>query len=263
MISRRSVLAGLAGAVAPAWGAAGVDLLVQGAVDTELEPLLAALRDSRQQRIASWTFWRGRIGRLRVVVSRTEVGPINASASTALGIREFRPGAIINQGTAGAHSRALKLWDIVLGAETTDYAAFQSAHADEGAGHDPNRWKPLPHALRLDGDKLQRFPSFPGDARLLAAAEKVRNPRGRVVRGNIGSAYQFNREVDRLDWAHRVYRTDAEDMESAYAAGVAVAMNVPFAAIRIISDTEWEHPNFERIAGQYCAEFVVEVLRSL
>ena len=260
MISRRMLLSGLA---APAFGSPGVDLLVQGAVDTELGPLLAAVQGKQHMRISTWSFWKGRIGRQQVVISRTEVGPINASASTALAIREFRPKAIINQGTAGAHSRALKLWDIVLGTETTDYAAFQSPHADEGAGQDPNRWKPLAHPLRMDGDKLQRFSTFPGDARLLAAAEKLRNPRGRVLRGNIGSAFQFNREVDRLDWAHKVYRTDAEDMESAYAAGVAVAMNVPFAAIRIISDTEWEHPNFERIAGQYCAEFVVELIRSL
>jgi adenosylhomocysteine nucleosidase len=260
MISRRSLLAGLASA---AFGGPGVDLLVQGAVDTELGPLLAALEGKQLRRVSAWSFWKGHMGRRQVVVSRTDVGPVNASASTALGIREFGPKAIINQGTAGAHSRALKLWDIVLGVETTDYAAFQSSHADQGAGQDPGRWKPLPHPLRVDGEKVQRFPTFPGDARLLAAAEKLTNPRGRVVRGNIGSAFQFNREVDRLDWAHQVYGTDAEDMESAYAAGVAVAMKVPFAAVRMISDTEWEHPNFERIAGQYCAEFVVELIRSL
>jgi hypothetical protein len=31
----------------------------------------------------------------------------------------------------------------------------------------------------------------------------------------------------------------------------------------MISDSEYNHPTFERVAGQYCAEFVVEVVRRL
>lgn len=52
-------------------------------------------------------------------------------------------------------------------------------------------------------------------------------------------------------------------MESAYAAGAAVVFQIPFLAIRMISDTEWARPAFERIAGQDCAEFVVGLIRSL
>src|SRR5712664_3225994 len=86
-------------------GAQKVDVLVQGAVDGELQPLLAALKDRKEITVAAWTFWTGRIGAKSVVVSRTEMGPINAAAATALGIERFHPAAIINQGTAGAHNR--------------------------------------------------------------------------------------------------------------------------------------------------------------
>jgi hypothetical protein len=92
---------------------------------------------------------------------------------------------------------------------------------------------------------------------------KLENPRGRVISGNIGSAYQFNREIDYLSWANRTFGTDSEDMESAYAHGAATAMNTRFLAIRMISDSEWTHPVFERIAGQYCAEFVLALIRAL
>src|SRR5437879_6059951 len=85
---------------------AGCDVLVQAAIEPELKPLLAALEDAHEVRIGSWTFWTGRIsgkgGVKSVVVSRTEMGPINAAAATALGIQTFQPGVIINQGTAGA-----------------------------------------------------------------------------------------------------------------------------------------------------------------
>ena len=53
-------------------GEPAVDLLIQGAVDTELQPLLAALEGAERIQIGAWTFWRGRMGGKRVVVSRTE-----------------------------------------------------------------------------------------------------------------------------------------------------------------------------------------------
>src|SRR5437868_12530544 len=106
------------------------DLMVQGALDSELQPLLRALEGARQVQIDAWTFWTGRIAGRRVVVSRTEVGPLNAAAATALGIRYFHPRAIINQGTAGGHNRELRLWDIVVGERTTDFSGVEQTHGD-------------------------------------------------------------------------------------------------------------------------------------
>src|SRR5262249_56030443 len=61
-----------------------VDIIVQGALDSELQPLLAALEGKEQIQIAAWTFWRGRIGAKRVVVSPPEARPINPLPPTPL-----------------------------------------------------------------------------------------------------------------------------------------------------------------------------------
>src|SRR5260221_14474349 len=169
--------------------------MVQGALDPDLHPLLAALEGKKEVRIDAWTYWTGRIGGQRVVIARTDMGPVNAVASTVLGIQKFHPKAIINQGTAGAHNPDLKLWDIVVGDKTTDYGAFRSTHADAGAGIQTSRWIQMRHQIRVD-DKLVPFPGFAGDAKLIEAAMKIGNPRGRVVKGNVGSAFQFNKEID-------------------------------------------------------------------
>jgi adenosylhomocysteine nucleosidase len=242
--------------------AAAEDLLVQGALDSELQPLLAALDGKREVRFGSWTFWTGRIGGRSVAVSRTEMGPINAAAATAIGIREFQPKAVINQGTAGAHNPDLNLWDIVAGETTVDFGAFASKHADAGQGSDFSRWTKMTHRLRNDNGEVTPYPGFSGDPALLAAALQHPYKRGRVVRGTIGSAFEFNRELDRILWLRRTYGTDTEDMESAFAAGVATGMKTRFLAIRIISDSEWSHPVFEKAAGEYCAEFVAGLIRS-
>lgn len=239
------------------------DLLVQGALDSELQPLLSALEGRREVQIEAWTFWTGRLAGKHVVISRTEVGPLNAAAATALGISRFRPRAIINQGTAGGHNRELKLWDIVIGQRTTDVSGLGQLHGEAGTGVRTARWWPVHNRLRLEGREPRTLKNFSGHPRLVEAAAKVPYARGRVVEGNIGSAFRFTRELDYLDWLRRVYGTDCEDMESAHAGGVATAMRTPFVAVRIISNTEWEHPNYERIAGQYCAEFVLALARAL
>jgi adenosylhomocysteine nucleosidase len=233
------------------------DIVVQGAVDSELEPLLAALAGREEIQVAAWTFWRGRIAGKTVVVSRTEVGPVNASTATTLAIVNFHPRLIVNQGTAGAAVQDLHLFDIVVGEATVDYGAFRSTHANAGAGVDLSRWTPMPHRLRLDGKDRLAFDRFPGDPAAVAAALRIPNPRGRVVSGVVGTAFEFNREVDRLVWMNRTYGVVSEDMESAYAAGTAAGFKTPFVAIRIISDSDFHADEFQPIAGEYCAAFVL------
>jgi adenosylhomocysteine nucleosidase len=239
------------------------DVLVQGALDVELQPLIKALEGRKVVQLDAWTFWTGRIGKKNVVVSRTEVGPLNAAAATAIGIRYFQPRILINQGTAGGHNRALKLWDIVVGERTIDFSGVRQEHGDAGSGVRIERWLPMHNRLRIDGREQITFENFPGDESLVKAALKIPYARGQVIAGNIGSAFHYSRELDYIDWVRRVHKTDSEDMESAFSGGVATAMHVPFVAVRIISDTEWEHPTFERIAGEYCAEFVVQMIRAL
>jgi nucleoside phosphorylase len=52
-------------------------------------------------------------------------------------------------------------------------------------------------------------------------------------------------------------------MESAFAAGAAVGFKTRFLAIRIISDSEFYAPQVQGTAGEYCAAFVVDVIKQL
>ena len=122
---------------------------MQGAIDYELQPLLDALEGRRSRQISAWTFWEGRIGAKQVVVSRTEVGPINAVAATVLGIEHYQPSLIINHETAGAHNPELRLWDIVVGERTVDYGAYTSDHADAGSGISRRAGNPIPTVCDL------------------------------------------------------------------------------------------------------------------
>src|SRR5262245_14259847 len=241
----------------------GVDIVVQGALDSELQPLLAALEGKEQIQIAAWTFWRGRIGAKRVVVSRTEVGPINAVVATTLAIVNFKPKLIINQGTAGANDPELNIFDIVVGEATVDYGAFRSSHADAGKGIDMSRWTPIHHRLRIDGKERKAFPRFMGDEEAMRIALETPYKRGRMIKGVIGYDYEFNKEIDRLVWVSKTFGASSEDMESAFSAGAAEGFKTKFLAIRIISDSEFHSPKLEEVAGDYCAAFVADLIRRM
>ena len=184
-------------------------------------------------------------------------------AATTLAIIHFRPRLIINQGTAGAIDPDLKIFDIIAGDATVDYGAFHSAPAKAGEGVQLSRWSPMPHRLRLDGRGRVAFERFSGDEEMLKAALATKYAHGRVLKGVIGSAFEFNREIDRLLWVRKTYGARSEDMESAFAAGAAVGFKTRFLAIRIISDSEFYAPQVQGSAGEYCAAFVLDVIKQL
>jgi adenosylhomocysteine nucleosidase len=249
--------------LAPTPDATQVDVVIQGAGDAEVAPLVASLSDATRIQIAAWTFWRGRLAGKRVVISRTEVGPINAVAATTLAIMTFHPRLIINQGTAGATGPDERVFDIIAGEATVDYGGFTTSHAEAGEGWDPSTWMRMLHRLRFEGDERIPLPVFPGDPDVLTVALAQPYEHGRVLKGVIGSAFQFNREVDRLLWIRKNYDAISEDMESAFAAGAALGFNTPFLAIRIISDSDFYAPGVHPDAAQYCAEFVARLVTEL
>jgi adenosylhomocysteine nucleosidase len=104
---------------------------------------------------------------------------------------------------------------------------------------------------------------FPGDPDVLAVALAQPYAHGKVTKGIIGSAFQFNREVDRLLWIREKYDAVSEDMESAFAAGAALGFNTPFLAVRIISDSDFYASGVHPRAADYCARFVAGLVGAL
>jgi adenosylhomocysteine nucleosidase len=237
-------------------------IAVQGAVDGELGPLIEAVGSPRPRVIDGFSFWEGEIGGTPVVVSRTEVGMVNAAIATTLLVREFSPKAIINQGTAGAADPALRVGDIVLGKASTPFGSYRTPPRKAGEGVDYASWEILPRLLRV-GEERVRFTRFDADPALLAAALATPYEGGRLVEGIVGSADEWNREVDKLLWAQKTFGIASEDMESSSAHQTAQIYGVPFLAVRIISNSEHNAPEFRAELGSDCAKFAVALIRRL
>jgi adenosylhomocysteine nucleosidase len=237
-------------------------IAVQGAVDTELGPLIEAVGSPEARLIDGFSFWEGTVGGRRVVVSRTEVGMVNAAVATTLLVREYSPALIINQGTAGAVDPALRVGDIVLGKASAPFGSIRTAPRKKGEGVDLDHWEILPRLLRV-GEERVRFTQFEADPELLAAAAATSYEGGKLVQGVVGSGDEWNREIDKLLWAQKTYGIASEDMESASAHQVAHLYGVPFLAVRIISNSEYHDPDFRPEIGSTCASYVVDLVKRL
>jgi len=241
-----------------------VDVLVQGAEKLEVREILAALEGAEKRTIGPFSFWTGRIGPHRVAVSLTGQGLLNCTVATVLGIEEFSPKLIVNQGTSGAQVPYLGLHDIIVGRRALDYGNFVAPPRPAGAGSAPLDWKPVPQRLRDAAGRLVEFPQgFPGDETAIAVALRTRNPMARVFPGVIGSAHEVNLELDRVQWTHRLFGMDVEEMESGHVAALAHAYGIRCVAFRVVSDAPYEGVPFMAEAARATALFTVNFLHNL
>ncbi|RDK86766.1 adenosylhomocysteine nucleosidase [Enterobacillus tribolii] len=243
-------------------------IVVQGAMPIEVEHFAQKLENPREDQVGGWRFWQGTVDGYPVVVSETLKGMSNVAAATAIAATQFRPVAIINQGTAGGHDPALKVYDIVLGKYSVNLGAFKTPHKRQGEGSDSLQWKPM-DLLASKGsageDKnAHSIRQFPADAKLLAIAAGVKNSykQGNVVEGVIGSADVWNSELDRIRYFRDSYHTSAEEMETASAAQIAATFNIPFVGIRVLSNNITNQGKYNPQTAQASQDYVYQVVKA-
>ena len=234
----------------------------------EIEKLSGALENGREEKILGWTFWSGTIDGYPVVISKTLKGMSNAAAATALAADHYHPAAIINQGTAGGHEPDLQVFDIVLGIDAVNLGSFKTGYRSRGEGSNLADWNPL-DLTRSDGSAGQdpnarAMRRYHADQGLLDAARSVRSlyRKGRVVEGVIGSSEIWNSEIDRIERFHDRFATMAEEMETASAAQVAGATQIPFLGIRILSNNITNGGRYDAKTGDACQEYVYQVVKA-
>jgi adenosylhomocysteine nucleosidase len=241
-------------------------IAIEGAMDIEISALLHEMGTYKTEKDGSYIYYIGNIDEIPVIVARTEVGMVNAAASTMLLIEKYHPKAIINQGTAGGHDPNLHVFDIVIGTKTVNIGKYRTEHRDAGKGSDPMSWIFEKTTLQENG-QTNSYVSFSSDPTLVQAALQVGSTytHGKVVEGMVGSADVWNREVDRIKWFHEKVGTSAEEMEAASAAQVAKAFATPYLSLRVISNSEVSGERTEDLkkAGQYGAEFAIQVVKAI
>ena len=238
-------------------------ILIEGAMNTETEVLIRALKNPVAYREMNYLFVAGTYKNYPVVIVRTEIGVANAAASTALAIKKFNPCAVINQGTAGGHDSALKIGDIVIGERSFDHTAFRSAYSAAGAGIDLTKQENLgTYAYDSATKDFQAYTEFSPDPTLLNVAKKIAdaNKNFNVVSGVIGTGNTWLECVDYINFLHDKYGSSCEEMETNPVAQICQNAGVPFIGIRVLSDNVTNDNRYVPETAKICQDFVLLVV---
>ena len=228
-------------------------ILIQGAMDIEVRKLLEKLEEQKKNVILDYEFYTGKIKNWNVIVSKTQIGTINATIATTIGIEKFKPHMVINQGIAGAHRESIHTGDIIIGEKCCNINAYSMPSKNKGEGSNPFEWEPNKRAKEIksaNSELVQKFQKF--------LKEQYA---GKVYTGIIGSGDVFSREIDRIDWISNNFGNLCEDMESIGVYSVCNKFNVPCIGIRIISNNEITREALDKNQAIILQELLVESLK--
>ncbi len=232
-------------------------ILIQGALESELDILKNSIELHRTNTVGGFVFHEGSYQNRPVVLSRTKIGEINSAIATTLGIQLYRPRLIVNQGTAGAFTDWLNVGDIVVGTRVCYLSQF-STDADRDADA-INPWKSDAYRT-VDGDQA----SYHADPALLNSMRLLcENAVQDVYFDVIGSGDVWTKDPLQIHRYHSVYGAVCEAMECAGAFLTANSLGTPVISIRAISNNELKHQAYDQAPGALAQQFVLERLEKL
>lgn len=219
------------------------------AMDKELALLLHLLENSAETEINGFMFHTGTIGQAEIVAMKCGIGKVNAAMGTMTLIDLFKPELIINTGVAGGTGGNAGILDIVVGTRV----AYHDVWCGPGT-----EWGDAAGCPRFfhTTDMINNLPC-------LHEGDTVKH--GLVCSGDI-----FVSDPDVVSRIRSLYPdVDAVDMESAAIAQVCYLRQIPFACMRVISDTPGaddniaQYQNFWEEAPQHTFDMLRQIIQEL
>lgn len=224
-----------------------------GAMEQEVEALLARMEEKSESEKAGSRFYDGMLEGLPVTVVQCGVGKVNAALCTQILCDCFGVTHLVNTGIAGSLCADLDIGDLVVSQDAmyhdVDAVAF---------GY------PMGKVPGMD------VTAFPADDTLVgyafAAAESV-NP-GHTKIGRVASGDQFVASRAVKERIIQLTKGLCTEMEGAAIAQTAYRNGIPFVILRAISDkaddsAQMDYPTFEKIAAHRCAEVTKHLAKRL
>ena len=224
-----------------------------GAMQVEVELLLAAMEDKKTVEKAGSVFYEGKLEGLDVVVVQCGVGKVNAAICAQILCDLFEVTHIVNTGIAGSLCADLDIGDLVVSTDAM-YHDVDAVHFGYPYG-------------KVPGMDVTAFPADESMIQYAFAAAEAVNP-GHTKLGRVASGDQFVAVKELKEKIIANTQGLCTEMEGAAIAQTAYRNRVPFVILRAISDkaddsAEMDYPTFERIAAHRCAQVTCNLARQL
>ena len=226
-----------------------VDIGIIGAMQPEVEAIIAALDERECETVGSITFHTGLIGGRRVAVAKCGIGKVFAAICAQTMILKYSPDLIVNSGVGGAIGGGLKCGDVVIADRLCQH------DMDTSAIGDPKGLVSGINMIYFDADsRAQQI--------LLSLAEGL----GLSVKS--GTVTTGDKFIADRDDKHRIandFSASVCEMEGCAIAQTAYVNGTPFAVVRAISDSadgeaSMDYPTFLSIAAKNSTELTLALV---
>ena len=200
---------------------------ILAAMDKEVALLLPLLEDRREVEFDSSKAYIGRMGDNDVCVMKCGIGKVNSAINAYRMIDGFGPELVVNSGVAGGADASMKVGSLLIATE----AAYHDVWC--GPGTEWGRIDGMPRRFAMDKALVEACHVLPGleDARY----------------GLICSGDRFISKADEVEFIKGEFPDAlACDMESASIAHACQYKGVPFAVVRVVSDTPGQADNISQ-----------------
>ncbi len=226
-------------------------LAIMGAMEEEIEPLLAYFEKVNIVEFANNKYYEVSYNGLDIVIAYSKIGKVFASLTAGTMIEKFGCDTLLFSGVAGGINPELKIGDLIIADKLCQHDLDITAF-----GH-PYGYVP--------GGKV--FVETSKELREVAI--KVANENDlKVIVGTIATGDQFVHSSDRKDFIQSTFSADALEMEGASVAVVCDALNVPFFILRAISDSAdmdagFDFDEFLKSSAKNSADYLIKILKEL
>jgi adenosylhomocysteine nucleosidase len=218
----------------------------------ELQPFSDLIPELTLLKSTPWEIYGAQINRLSLTVVVSYIGPANAAAATEHLIT-YRPELILHGGSAGAMNPDLMPGDVVIGASYKILCSKPILKVRRKLLLSNKGVRYLREGAAVHVEQLDAPSSLIELAKSAAEIVAEKHPSwtaggwpANVARrapvcsaGTLGSQDGWTKDRNELDYIRNEFGVETEDMESAYVAQIAAKHDVPFLAVRAVSNNEY------------------------
>ena len=228
-----------------------VDIGIIGAMEPEVEALIASIDNPSTEKVSGITFYTGKIGEKSVAIAKCGIGKVFAALCAQTMILKFAPDLLVNTGVGGALASGISTGDIVIASDLCQHDMDTSAIGD-------------PKGL-VSGINMIYFEADKRAGEILLATAKSLSLNARL--GRIASGDRFIASAEDKKRIITDFSADACEMEGCAIAQVAYVNGTPFAVVRAISDSAdgeatMDYPTFLPIAARNSTNLTLALVKA-
>ena len=226
-------------------------LAIMGAMEEEIEPLLAHFENINVVEFANNKYYEVNYNGLDIVIAYSKIGKVFASLTATTMIEKFGCDTLLFSGVAGAINPELNIGDLIIADKLCQHDLDITAF-----GH-PNGFVPGGSVFVETSKNLREI------AKVVAAENNLK-----VIEGTIATGDQFVHSTERKNFIESIFKADALEMEGASVAVVCDALKVPFFVLRAISDSAdmdagFDFDEFLKSSAVNSANYLIKIVEKI